>query len=248
MSRKFKIVLKEIKIFENGVFEDEKEGSNFFEAIWIKPKIGISSVRSVLELPLIDDKEYFSTKLAEETNKIESLNLFDLEKFELKKQLELEMFKTQLLFKQEIEDESYLEFNLSTVQKPDKALNFLSKILGVTVKTAFGTIPGLGSVVADTGSALIESAFKGIESQNDKLTSIGRGVLKIDEKIIEKIPGNEIEIPLNVPKLVNIKSVKHWIINDENGRYKFVDRVSEPIVLNKGKRNGTIKIVISEIL
>jgi hypothetical protein len=256
MSRKLKITVKEITIEENGVYEDEKDATNFFEALWIQPKTGVPAVRSILDLKLMNSKEFFSSKLMEKEKILFPAGIiYELfSKDAMEAQFDLELAKAQLLFKQEIEADSFLEFNISAIEKASKLVNIVALILGKATKTAFGTIPGIGTVVNSAGSSAIDSIFEGFKSDKDKLRSIGRGIIKIDEQI----PVGEKIIDLFIPKEIKIIPIEKWDKNSHGdavikegvkvgGKEGGNEGGKFPKVLIMGKKNGSIKIEITEI-
>ena len=86
------------------------------------------------------------------------------------------------LFKIEIESEAILQINLSSIEKISKVEKIILSILGKVATTAIGTISGIGSVLKAVISSSSESIFSTLLNDKDKINSIGKGFLIINEK------------------------------------------------------------------
>jgi len=246
MGRKLKVEVKELYVEENGFFEDKKdEMANCLAAEWHFPKIGVPSVQSILNLKLKDQLCYFIIP----ENTVQELFPEAIgDKLEaLKRQFEWDMENQRILFKQEIEGDSFLELNVSAVYKTDKFDKILMDVLGIAAKGAFNLIPWVGSVGKEIGGKVVDSLFEGWKPDDKKLKSIGKCIIKVSENI--KFPEGKKsyvtnKIPLLVPKEVEIKYFKYEIVP---GTYKVQEIKKDPLILKKGAINGYIVLEITDI-
>lgn len=237
MGQTFEIKLKEITVQENGFYEtDLSKASNFLEALLFYPRPGEPSVRSILELKL-EDGERFEPQ--ESSRRVDLPDYLDPREREIAlQQLEFEVERKRLLFRHELEGECSFELNISAVEKVNKVQNVLLDILKTASVAALGTIPGLGSVVTAVVTSSTESIFNQVVRREGKIKSIGRGILKLDSQINNE----EREVELIVPDDIRIMPRIKW-----NRDGTLAEGVRNPVLLNRGKRNGTVTVEITRI-
>lgn len=241
-SERFLIKLKEIKVNENGMFEAGKEAANFIEALLIHPRADVASIRTILELNLTDNQDFFKEKEKEIAAIEFPDNLSDKDKKNLKLQFELELYKTQLLFNQYIEGEAYLDINVSAIEKVNKVEKLLVGLLGTGIKTGLGLVPGLGSVVKGAVSPAVDTLFEGSTTDKKRLKSIGKGILKIDKNT--KI--GETTVSLYAPKDITIRPIHKWEPTPGGGARLRPEVTDSPKKLAKWQPNGYIKLQITK--
>ncbi len=180
MSFIVQVLLKSVKIIENGKVEDV-EGINGLSASLFYPKSGVPSVESVRTLRLRDR---------------ETLDFTD------------KPFIERLLFKQEIEGNTFLMVKISAIEKVTKFERAIHKLFGVVAIAAVGTITGIGVVLTAFVKSITSSVFEQSEPK-DAITIIGEGAMPIDPGT----PEGEFVVQLSVPKDISLK--KTMIVNGQ---------------------------------
>jgi hypothetical protein len=167
----FEIKLKEVLVIENGTLHDD-EGVNLISCSLLYPREGVPMLVSARSLTLEDNTPFDYTKRE---------------------------FHEQLLFKESIRDSAMLLIELSSIAQPSLFEKLLGEILGGAVKAAIGLAAGLGPIV--TG-ALTVAASPVLESarQDEKVTTIGRGIFPIREEA----PDGDLPITLEVPDEITL--------------------------------------------
>lgn len=152
MSFLFEIYLKSLKVAENG-FYDKKTPLNLLSANLIYPKEGIPSVESVKQLKLKDGQQ----------NNFNSLT-----------------FPERILFKNSIQGNSFIQFELTAKDLPSKMVEILKKALGAGLLAGIGAITGgIGnSLVTGSAKSFVESVFEEAKGKA-KIKSIGQGYLEL---------------------------------------------------------------------
>lgn len=255
MPATLKIKLKKVKIVKNGYFEKE-EGFNTMETSLLYPLPGTPAVKSVRPLKLKENSElvYAKNNLAE-LEKLKTIQNLEELKNELKKytnekrikgygksleklkELPDELIKEEefdalslpikeILFMQKIEDETYLEVQISAVRKVNQFEKLIFNILTAGAKAVVKGISGIGAGVTAMTTSSTESIID-LFSPEDKSLMIAYGMRALKEDV----PNGEFRVDLFVPETKDIKSPKEY---DDYGRIVKFDKKG----FKKGEENG----------
>ncbi|MCK4761223.1 MAG: hypothetical protein KAW12_03425 [Candidatus Aminicenantes bacterium] len=162
-----------------------------------------------------------------------------LEKYIREKKFDLLNFPVrELLFKQNIQDYTHLEIQISAVRKIDKYEKLIINILSAGAKAGAASIKALSDLNAGLTAMVTNSANSLIDmfSPQDKNLTIAYGITKISENF----SADELKVDLFMPITDGIKTPKDW---DDFGR------VTEWNIKNfeKGKENGYVKFKIERL-
>jgi hypothetical protein len=204
MSTPYQIMLKSIKVIENGTLKKE-DGVNGFVATLYHPSVGKTAVVSTREISLRDNEEKVFVN---------------------------DSYPKQILFKEEILNNAYLEVELTSIRKS----SFLSKIFYKMVNTltneAIQIIPG-GSIVSGLVKNTTESLFDIIKPA-DKIEIIG----KIGWLIEEDTDIEDLHLNLTVPKeIVLFKTIQDADVTKYIKKKIHKDFVNGHVVLSLKKLN-----------
>ena len=106
-------------------------------------------------------------------------------------------------FRDKVFDNFYLEVEVTSVTKPNKAAKFIYKLLNGVSEKAIGMIPG-GDIVTSATKVVGSSLFELLKPE-DKIQVIGRGLVLIELNNLT----NNLNIPLKVPKDVKMTKVTY---------------------------------------
>ncbi|UZR96673.1 hypothetical protein [Chondrinema litorale] len=166
MSYLIQIQLKEILIIENGTVE-KVEGVNGISFSLFYPKSGVPSVETLRTLRLKDR---------------EPMSFIS------------RPFTEKLLFKQEIQGDTFLQVKISAIERVSKFEKILNRLFGTALTTVVGAFTGVGAVFTAVATDLTSSIFELTEPQNN-ITVIAEGEMPITELT----PEGDFLVQLSVP-------------------------------------------------
>lgn len=170
MGTPYQIMLKSIKVIENGTLEKE-DGVNGFVATLYYPSVGKTAVVATRKISLRDNED---------------------------KVFENEPYPKQILFKEEILKDAYLEVELTSIRKSSFLSKLFYKILNTLTNEAIGKIPG-SSIVSGVVKNTTDSLFE-IIKPSDKLKIIG----KTGWLIAEDNDTGDLHLNLKVPQEIEL--------------------------------------------
>ena len=199
-------------------------------------RAGEPSVRSIVGLKLEDGRRYDPQESASQIQLPDSLD--SREREIALRQSEFDVETKRMFFRHELQGECFLELNISAVEKVSKVQNLILDILKTASVTALGTIPGIGSVAKAAVTSFSDSIFNQILRREDRIRSIGRGILKLSSQIDSEERVLDLVVPNDLRVMPRIK----W-----NHDGTLAEGVRNPVLLSRGKLNGTVTLEINRI-
>ncbi len=171
MTTVVQVLLKRVKVIENGEFEPNVDGDNKLIATLFYPREGIPALTSMRSLELEDEVAFdYSTKPISE----------------------------RLLFKEVVRGSTMLEFSLTAIDAPSKFEKLFSKVVVGALKTAVGAIPGAGKVLTAATTMAVDTLFDSNGNDEEKVTIIGKGALPITADTDEGEIAFQLAVPREV--------------------------------------------------
>jgi DnaJ-class molecular chaperone len=204
MSYVLQIQIKKITVIENGKV-DNIQGVNGLSVSLFYPKSGVHSVESVRTLRLKD---------------------------KVPLEFQDKPFTDKLLFKQEIEGDTMLMVKLTAIERVSKFEKVISKLLGIAVVAAVGTITGVGAVITAVVKNVTTSVFENMEPK-DKINLIGEGAMPITQET----PEGDFIVHLSVPRDLTLTQT----------RFDGQNEIQTTITIKKGFTNAMVVFDLKKV-